>query len=30
LKGIQVNMVDFKCLIGDGKNHSYPTHDGVI
>lgn len=30
LKGIQVNMVDFKCLIWDGENHSYRTHDKCI
>ena len=30
LKGIQMNMVNFKCLIGNGKNHSYGTHDRVI
>jgi len=30
LKGIKVNMVDFKGLIGDGENHSYRRHDRVI
>lgn len=30
LKGVKMNVVDFKGLIGDGENHSYPTHDGLI
>ena len=30
LKGIQVNMVDFKGLVWDGENHSYRRHGGLI
>ena len=30
LKGVQVNMVDLKGLIGDGENHSYRRHGGLI
>lgn len=30
LKGIKVNMVDFKGLIRDGENHSYRRHGQVI
>ena len=30
LKWIKVNMVDFKGLIGDGENHSYRRHGGLI